>query len=104
MGLVKAAIGDAVVTLFQIQVTQTSPLIFVISVLFGLIIDLFGGASFNATDTVAFYIVGAAGDDDTLMSMVVRFPIQNFNDDDGGLKVKVVVVGVVSDTVVRVTG
>ncbi|MFS8008682.1 putative major intrinsic protein [Helianthus anomalus] len=99
MGLVKAAVGDAVLTFMWIicastigattsiiadiiglqgnaSLAITTALIFLISVLFGFIADAFGGASFNATGTVAFYIVGAAGDDDTLMSTAVRFPAQ----------------------------
>ncbi|CAH1432202.1 unnamed protein product [Lactuca virosa] len=46
------------------------------SIVFGLIADAFGGASFNAIGTIAFSIVGAGGDDDTLMSTAVRFPAQ----------------------------
>ncbi|KAI3723226.1 hypothetical protein L2E82_34670 [Cichorium intybus] len=99
MGVVKAAIGDAVVTFMWIfcastlgaatsiiansmgagglaSLAITTCLIFVMSVMFGLIADAFGGASFNATGTVAFYIAGAGGDDDTLMSTAVRFPAQ----------------------------
>ncbi|MFS7936481.1 hypothetical protein Hanom_Chr05g00416071 [Helianthus anomalus] len=48
--------------------TITTALIFFISVLFGLIAD--------ATGTVAFYIAGTGGDDDTIMSTAVRFPAQ----------------------------
>lgn len=99
MGLVKAAIGDAVVTfmwiicastigaftsvisnIFAVQgfgsLLITTSLIFLISVIFGFVADAFGGASFNATGTIAFYIAGAGGDDDTLMSTAVRFPAQ----------------------------
>lgn len=99
MGVVKAAIGDAVVTFMWIfcastlgaatsiiatsmgagglaSLAITTCLIFVMSVVFGFIGDAFGGASFNATGTVAFYIAGAGGDDDTLMSTAVRFPAQ----------------------------
>ncbi|KAL8246459.1 hypothetical protein R6Q59_007675 [Mikania micrantha] len=101
MGLVKAAIGDAVVTFMWIicastigaatsvianligvegiaSLAITTTLIFVISVLFGLIADATGGASFNATGTIAFYIAGAGADDDTLMSTAIRFPAQAF--------------------------
>ncbi|KAL4583647.1 hypothetical protein LXL04_008228 [Taraxacum kok-saghyz] len=53
----------------------TTSLIFVISVVFGLIDDAFGGASFNAIGTGAFSIVGAGGDD-TLMSTAITFPAQ----------------------------
>lgn len=99
MGVVKAAIGDAVVTFMWIIVASTlgaatsiisnmigvqgmaslaitTSLIFLMSFLFGWIADIFGGASFNATGTVAFYIAGVGGDDDTLMSTAVRFPAQ----------------------------
>ncbi|KAI3798358.1 hypothetical protein L1987_33631 [Smallanthus sonchifolius] len=99
MWLVKAAIGDAVVTFMWIicastigaitsiianmigvqgmaSLAITTSLIFVISVLFGLIADAFGGASFNATGAIDFYIADAGGDDDTLMSTVIRFPAQ----------------------------
>ncbi|CAI9271723.1 unnamed protein product [Lactuca saligna] len=99
MGVVKAAVGDAVVTFMWIfcastlgaatsiitnsmgagglaSLAITTSLIFVISVVFGLIADAFGGASFNAIGTIAFSIAGAGGDDDTLMSTAVRFPAQ----------------------------
>lgn len=100
MGVLKAAIGDAIVTFMWIVCASTigaatsiianiigvqgimasllitTSLIFVMSVLFGWIADVFGGASFNATGTVAFYIAGVGGDDDTLMSTAVRFPAQ----------------------------
>ncbi|KAK9062408.1 hypothetical protein SSX86_019594 [Deinandra increscens subsp. villosa] len=99
MGLVKAAIGDAVMTFMWIfcastigaitsilanmigvqaigSLLITTSLIFLISVLFGSIADAFGGASFNATGTIAFYIAGAGGDDDTIMSTAIRFPAQ----------------------------
>nr|KAJ0216026.1 hypothetical protein LSAT_V11C300101400 [Lactuca sativa] len=46
------------------------------SIVFGLIVDAFGGASFNAINTIAFSIAGAGGDDDTLMSTAARFPAQ----------------------------
>ncbi|KVI08417.1 aquaporin SIP1-2-like [Cynara cardunculus var. scolymus] len=98
MGVVKAAIGDAVVTFMWIfcastlgaatsiiankigvegmaSLLITTSLIFLISFLFGSIADAFGGASFCATGTLAFYIAGAGGDD-TLMSTAVRFPAQ----------------------------
>ncbi|CAI9287703.1 unnamed protein product [Lactuca saligna] len=45
------------------------------SIVFGLIVDAFGGASFNAIGTIAFSIAGAGGDDDTLTT-AVRFPAQ----------------------------
>ncbi|KAI7736992.1 hypothetical protein M8C21_005405 [Ambrosia artemisiifolia] len=86
MGLMKAAIGDAVVTFMWIicastigaitsiisnsigvdgiaSLAITTALIFVISVLFGLIADAFGGASFNAT-------VGAVGGVLALMELM----------------------------------
>ncbi|CAH1416727.1 unnamed protein product [Lactuca virosa] len=46
------------------------------SIVFGLIVDAFGDASFNAIGTITFSIAGACGDDDTLMSTAVRFPAQ----------------------------
>lgn len=99
MGVFKAAIGDAVFTFMWIicastmgaatsiianmiglegmsSLLITTSLIFVISFLFGIISDAFGGASFNATGTVAFIIAGAGTGDDTLMSIAVRFPAQ----------------------------
>lgn len=99
--MVKAAIGDAVVTFMWIicasaigvatpvianmigfgvqgmaSLVITTSLIFLISFFFGLIADAFGGASFNAIGTIAFIIAGVGGDDDTLMSTAVRFPAQ----------------------------
>ncbi|XP_076946394.1 aquaporin SIP1-1-like [Bidens hawaiensis] len=97
MGVVKAAVGDAVVTFMYIfcasamgaiantislqlqgmaSLAITTSLIFLISLIFGFIADAFGGASFNAAGTIAFYIAGAGGADDTLMSTAVRFPAQ----------------------------
>ncbi|XP_076934556.1 aquaporin SIP1-2-like [Bidens hawaiensis] len=97
MGVVKAAVGDAVVTFMYIfcasamgaiantislqlqgmaSLAITTSLIFLISLIFGFIADAFGGASFNAAGTIAFYIAGAGGSDDTLMSTAVRFPAQ----------------------------
>nr|XP_043633955.1 aquaporin SIP1-2-like [Erigeron canadensis] len=100
-GVVKAAIGDAIVTFMWIICASTlgaatsiisnffhknddpmaifaitASLIFVISFLFGIISEAFGGASFNATGTVAFYIAGVHADDDSFMSTAVRFPAQ----------------------------
>nr|KAJ0201608.1 hypothetical protein LSAT_V11C600339000 [Lactuca sativa] len=46
------------------------------SIMFGLIADAFGGASFNAIGIIAFSIAGTGGDDDTLMSTAVCFPAQ----------------------------
>lgn len=100
MKIVKAAIGDLIVTFMWILCASTigiaasviantmgvdgmvssllitTCLIFVISFVFGIIADAFGGASFNATGTIAFCIAGAGGEGDTFMSTAVRFPAQ----------------------------
>nr|GEZ63058.1 aquaporin SIP1-2-like [Tanacetum cinerariifolium] len=99
MKIIKAAIGDLIVTFMWIffastigiatsliankmgvdgmaSLLITTCLIFCISFVFGIIADAFGGASFNATGTIAFSIAGAGGEDDTFMSTAVRFPAQ----------------------------
>lgn len=104
MKILKAAIGDLIVTFMWILCASTigiatsviantmgvdgmvssllitTCLIFLISFVFGIIADAFGGASFNATGTIAFSIAGAGagagGEGDTFMSTAVRFPAQ----------------------------
>jgi len=97
MGVVKAAIGDAVVTFMWVFCASplglatsiiasslgvhglaehliTASLIFVLLFIFGIIADAMGGASFNATGNVAFYAAGVG--DDSLISAAIRFPAQ----------------------------
>ncbi|KAK4482588.1 hypothetical protein RD792_009752 [Penstemon davidsonii] len=100
MGAIKAAIADGVLTFMWIfcassldaatyvvasylGVSQGLPTLFIITflffvllVLFGIIGDLFGGATFNPTATAAFYAAGVGGDADSLVSSAVRFPAQ----------------------------
>lgn len=101
MKIVKAAIGDLIVTFMWILCASTigvatsviantmglvdsmlssllitTCFIFLISFVFGIIADAFGGASFNATGTIAFCLAGAGGEGDTFMSTAVRFPAQ----------------------------
>lgn len=97
MGLVKAVIGDGVVTFLWVicvsclgAVTSivakgigikgiaslfiTMSLIFILMFVFGMIAAALGGASFNPSGTAAFYAVGIGGD--SLISTAVRFPAQ----------------------------
>ncbi|KAM7267460.1 hypothetical protein ACFE04_009626 [Oxalis oulophora] len=98
MGLIKSAIGDAVLTsmwvfsmpfLGIITTTiakyfnvQTLPIalvlistitITIMIIIFGLVGNILGGASFNPSTTVAFYAAGLSPTT-SLMSMAVRFP------------------------------
>ncbi|XVF24451.1 hypothetical protein REPUB_Repub13aG0129100 [Reevesia pubescens] len=100
MGVIKAAIGDALLTsmwvfsmpflrIFTAKIAtflgvQTLPLaaLFITTILvstmvfiFTLIGDLFGGASFNPTSSLTFYAAGLKKDS-SLLSMAVRFPAQ----------------------------
>ena len=90
MGVVKAAIGDGVITFLwvfcasclgkAIGVHGTATLLIAISLIFillfvfGIIGSALGGASFNPTATAAFYALGLGGD--SLISAAVRFPAQ----------------------------
>ncbi|XP_024985468.1 aquaporin SIP1-1-like [Cynara cardunculus var. scolymus] len=97
MGLVKAAIGDGVLTFLWVicasslgaatsviaktigvkgmaTILITISLVFILLFIFGMIGDALGGASFNPTGTAAFYAVGLGGD--SLISAAVRFPAQ----------------------------
>ncbi|KAM7524659.1 hypothetical protein LguiA_014561 [Lonicera macranthoides] len=97
MRVLKAAIGDAVMTFMWIFCASTlgvgtsiissllgvgglaehfitASLIFLLLLVFGTIADLLGGASFNATGNVAFYAAGVG--DDSLMSAAIRYPAQ----------------------------
>ncbi|CAL5416623.1 unnamed protein product [Camellia sinensis] len=97
MGLIKAAIGDAVLTFMWVfcastlgAVTSiiasasgvqgmatlfiTTVLVFILLLVFGIIGDALGGASFNPTGTAAFYAADASSD--SLFSMALRFPAQ----------------------------
>lgn len=97
MGLIKAAIGDAVLTFMWVFCASTlgaatsiiasasgvqgmatlfitTVLVFILLLVFGIIGDALGGASFNPTGTAAFYAAGASSD--SLFSMALRFPAQ----------------------------
>ncbi|MFS8004865.1 putative major intrinsic protein [Helianthus anomalus] len=97
MGLVKAAVGDGVLTFLWVVCASclgvatsaiakaigiqgmaslfiTMSLVFILLFIFGVIATALGGASFNPTGTAAFYAVGASGD--SLISAAVRFPAQ----------------------------
>uniref|UniRef100_A0A5B6Z0Y7 Putative aquaporin protein AQU20 n=2 Tax=Davidia involucrata TaxID=16924 RepID=A0A5B6Z0Y7_DAVIN len=97
MGVIKAAIGDAVLTFmwvfcastlgaltsviasaFGVQgmatVFITTVLVFVLVFVFSIIGDALGGASFNPTATASFYAAGVGTD--SLISLAVRFPAQ----------------------------
>ncbi|KAI3743294.1 hypothetical protein L1987_61000 [Smallanthus sonchifolius] len=101
MGAVRAAIGDGVLTFMWVfcastlgaatsviatavgvqstaSLLITTALVFMLLLIFGVIGDALGGASFNATGTAAFYAAGLGRD--TLISAAVRFPAQkSFN-------------------------
>lgn len=97
MGVVKAAIGDSVITFLWVFCASclgaatsaiakaigvhgkatlliTISLIFILLFVFGIIGGALGGASFNPTATAAFYALGLSGD--SLISAAVRFPAQ----------------------------
>ncbi|GMP77762.1 hypothetical protein CsSME_00033928 [Camellia sinensis var. sinensis] len=108
MGLIKAAIGDAVLTFMWVfcastlgAVTSiiasasgvqgmatlfiTTVLVFILLLVFGIIGDALGGASFNPTGTAAFYAAGASSD--SLFSMALRFPAQAASAVSGALAI-----------------
>ncbi|KAK4420944.1 Aquaporin SIP1-2 [Sesamum alatum] len=98
-GAIKAAIADGVLTFMWIfcasslgavtyiassalglagglpSLLITTVMIFLLLFIFGIIGDLLGGATFNPTDTAAFYAAGAGGAD-SLISAALRFPAQ----------------------------
>ncbi|CAN6468520.1 unnamed protein product [Victoria cruziana] len=97
MGVVKLAIGDVVVTFLWVVVAaslgplgtiitsyfQVHPpndllvmtaLIFLLVVIFDVVGQLLGGASFNPTANASFYAAGLGND--SLFSMAIRFPAQ----------------------------
>ncbi|XAR68681.1 hypothetical protein NMG60_11003896 [Bertholletia excelsa] len=97
MGVIKAVIGDAVLTFMWVFCASTlgvltsviasalgvqgiatffipTVLVFVFVFVFSIIGDALGGASFNPTGTAAFYAAGASAD--SLISMAFRFPAQ----------------------------
>ncbi|KAI3706503.1 hypothetical protein L6452_24294 [Arctium lappa] len=97
MDLLKAAIGDGVLTFLWVicasslgaatsviaqaigvkgiaSIFVTISLVFILLFVFGTIAGALGGASFNPTGTAAFYAVGLGGD--SLISAAVRFPAQ----------------------------
>ncbi|KAL4560769.1 hypothetical protein LXL04_032923 [Taraxacum kok-saghyz] len=98
MGVVKAAIGDGVLTFMWVfcastlgaatsviatavgiqgmaSLLITISLVFILLLIFGVIGDALGGASFNPTGTAAFYAAGLGRD--SLVSAAVRFPAQS---------------------------
>ncbi|XP_071701360.1 aquaporin SIP1-1-like [Rutidosis leptorrhynchoides] len=97
MGIIKAAIGDGVLTFLWVfcagslgastsaiakatgiqgpaSVLITLSLVFILLFVFGIMSGALGGASFNPTGTAAFYAIGLGGD--SLISVAVRFPAQ----------------------------
>nr|GMC84204.1 aquaporin SIP1-2-like [Ipomoea batatas]GMC85969.1 aquaporin SIP1-2-like [Ipomoea batatas]GMC88548.1 aquaporin SIP1-2-like [Ipomoea batatas]GME21476.1 aquaporin SIP1-2-like [Ipomoea batatas] len=98
MGVIKAAIGDAVLTFMWVfsastlgvgtsilagligidhpmaGLSVTTVLFFMLLFVFGIISDALGGASFNPTGIASFYAAGLG--DDSLISAAVRFPAQ----------------------------
>lgn len=98
MGVIKAAIGDAVLTFMWVfsaatlgvstsiiaallgvvhpmaVLSITTLLFFMLLFVFGIISDVLGGASFNPTGIASFYAAGLGGD--SLISAAVRFPAQ----------------------------
>ncbi|PWA96378.1 small and basic intrinsic protein 1A [Artemisia annua] len=108
MGVVKAAIGDGVITFLWVFCASclgaatsaiakaigvhgkatlliTISLIFILLFVFGIIGGALGGASFNPTATAAFYALGLGGD--SLILAAVRFPAQAFGAVGGALAV-----------------
>ncbi|KAG8369331.1 hypothetical protein BUALT_Bualt14G0000300 [Buddleja alternifolia] len=102
MGIMKAAIGDGVITLMWIfcasslgavtyvvasalgvaaqgplpSLLITTLLLTILLFIFGFIADFLGGATFNPTATAAFYAAGVDGGDHSLVSAAIRFPAQ----------------------------
>ncbi|XP_024983333.1 aquaporin SIP1-2-like [Cynara cardunculus var. scolymus] len=108
MGVVKAAIGDGVLTFMWVFCASTLGaatsviataigiqgmasllitifLIFILLFIFGIIGHALGGASFNPAGTAAFYAAGLGGD--TLISAAVRFPAQALGAVGGALAI-----------------
>lgn len=108
MGLVKAAIADAVITFMWVFCVSTvgiftsiiasalqiqgfvvflipTFLIFVLVFIFGLIGEAIGGASFNPTGSAAFYAAGVGGD--SLFSIAFRLPAQTAGAVGGALAI-----------------
>lgn len=99
MGVVKSAIGDMLMTFSWVVLSATfgiqtaaiisagdfhgivwAPLViltFLIFVYVSIFTIIFGGASFNPTGSVAFYVAGIPGD--TLFSLAIRLPAQVYN-------------------------
>ncbi|XP_052174251.1 aquaporin SIP1-1-like isoform X3 [Diospyros lotus] len=114
-GVIKAAIGDAVVTFLWVFCASTlaalasitastlgfgdgaptlniaviTLLFFFLLFIFGFIADALGGASFNPTADAAFYAAGVGSD--SLFSMAVRFPAQAAGAVGGALAIAEVV-------------
>lgn len=98
MGVIKAAIGDALLTFMWVfsastlgvgtslvastlgvvhpmaSLFITTTLLFLLLFVFGILSDVLGGASFNPTGIAAFYAAGFGSD--SLVSAAVRFPAQ----------------------------
>lgn len=99
-GMIKSAVADGVMTFMWVfcastfgvltsiiassfgvvdgisKLMITTTLVFSFLLVFGLIGDALGGASFNPTGTAAFYAVGVGSDSDFLFSAALRFPAQ----------------------------
>ncbi|XP_022744267.1 aquaporin SIP1-2-like [Durio zibethinus] len=99
MGPIKIAMGDMVITFMWVFFSSTfgllssliataigvqtvawapiviiTVIVFVFVLIFNVIGELLGGASFNPTGTASFYAAGVG--DDSLISMALRFPAQ----------------------------
>ncbi|KAI3683622.1 hypothetical protein L1987_84131 [Smallanthus sonchifolius] len=108
MGVIKPAIGDGVLTFMWVfcastlgaatsviatavgvkgmaSLLITTALVFILLLVFGIIGDALGGASFNPTGTAAFYAAGLGRD--TLISAAVRFPAQALGAVGGALAI-----------------
>ncbi|KAJ4974240.1 hypothetical protein NE237_007414 [Protea cynaroides] len=109
MGVVKVAIGDAVITFMWVfcastlgvstsliqkalgfqsvaaALTITTSLIAFLVFVFNLLGDAMGGASFNPTGTASLYAAGIG--DDNLISMAFRFPAQAIGAVGGALAI-----------------
>ncbi|XP_031497837.1 aquaporin SIP1-2 isoform X1 [Nymphaea colorata] len=109
MGVVKLAIGDALITslwvfsistlgpftslissYLQVQppltLFVTTTLVFILLFLFTTVGQILGGANFNPTATASFYAAGYGRD--SLFSMAIRFPAQAIGAVGGALAIK----------------
>lgn len=109
MGLIKAAIGDGVLTFMWVFCVSTlgpltsvissalgitglstlfitTVLVFILVFVFSMIGDAIGGASFNPTAIASFYAAGVSPDN--LFSMALRFPAQAAGAAGGAMAIK----------------